>query len=94
MAPERHTACDEFHSSQAGTREAQEIYTFLTLIYVNYINLYNFPITDVDRLSDEAARDALCLTVEREGVTFSLGDTAFTVPLFDDFMKRVIPELH
>jgi hypothetical protein len=43
-----------------------------------------FEFTPIDRLDEQAARDALC--------SRSHGDTAFTVPLFDGFMRRVMPE--
>lgn len=35
------------------------------------------------------------LVETRKGMIYSPqhGDTAFTVPLFDEFMKRIIPEL-
>ena len=47
-------------------------YMLLTLIYANCINWSDFPL-------NEAARDALCLPVEREGVTFSDGALAIVL---------------
>ena len=47
-------------------------YMLLTLIYANCINWSDFPLNEV-------ARDALCLPVEREGVTFSDGALAIVL---------------